>query len=84
MFHELKCLDMIRDALVQDGESHRRPDIQHCMDYIRQMSLCRSDMTLQNLRRIDHQVTDWFTTYTCKDWNAVYEAVGANQAAYRT
>jgi hypothetical protein len=84
MFHELRCIDTIRDALATGGDApHAKPHVQHCMDYLRQAALCRGDLTLQNLRRIDAHVSDWFTTYECKDWTAVYEAVAKNQETHR-
>jgi hypothetical protein len=83
LFHELACVDAIRAALVtKRGEPHEQPNVQHCMDYLRQTVLCRRDTTLQNMRRIDAHVTDWFTTYECKDWTAVYDGVAKNQAMH--
>jgi hypothetical protein len=82
MFHELACVDTLRDALVSDDTDMKpfeRPNVDHCMNYLRQAALCRGDLTLQNLRRVDNHVTDWFTTYECKDWSAVYDAIARNQ-----
>jgi hypothetical protein len=80
MFHELKCLDEVRAALISNEDLRARPYLQHCMDYLRQAVFCRGDLTLQNYRSIDRFQLDWETTVTCKDWDAVYRAVEGNEA----
>ncbi|KAF9465116.1 hypothetical protein BDZ94DRAFT_408386 [Collybia nuda] len=88
MFHQLRCLNIVRGSLV----SHRSQSIKdsemklarHCMNYLRQMVLCRSQLHLESVR--DHvgvRLTVSETTHTCRDWTAVYEAAEANVREYK-
>jgi hypothetical protein len=87
MFHELKCLNIIRLAVqsVHDEEQPsyletNKPRVQHCMDYLRHTVLCRADTTLQNLEN-EIFITESSNTYVCKDWAAVYDVVNNNGTA---
>jgi hypothetical protein len=82
MFHQLKCLDIIRRDYVQGSMDHSKttPVAHHCLNYIRQMILCRGDRRLE-------WVVDPFAehsvqirgTQTCRDWTKVYERVRENE-----
>lgn len=54
MFHQLQCLDKMRSWL-DSGEDEVEKDEegwgdqQHCMNYLRQVFLCRGDLTLEPL-----------------------------------
>jgi hypothetical protein len=87
MFHELKCLDVLRRTLdkahAKDTAylAEHRPRIQHCMDYLRHTTLCRADTTLQNLEH-ETYITESLNTYTCKDWTKVYSSMEENHKAF--
>ncbi|KAJ6448889.1 hypothetical protein C8R45DRAFT_850000, partial [Mycena sanguinolenta] len=83
MFHQIRCLDSIRKALVgvrsrnvsyaqQANEDGGLP--RHCMNYLRQMVFCRSssylDPVLGYPQPNAHPDTD-----RCPDWSVVYEEV---------
>ena len=80
MFHELHCLRRIQKSL-RDPQSVTRPAVlghtQHCLNYLRQWSLCQADRTLE----VGDFVTRNFTAdrvgavHTCRDWRAVYDRV---------
>ncbi|KAF4615766.1 hypothetical protein D9613_012368 [Agrocybe pediades] len=79
MFHQLRCIGLIRSNLDKFVKSNRTmgpgTKTQECMDYLRQMVLCRSDLTLESARnpRGPHiAVSD--ITHVCNDWSAVYRA----------
>ena len=82
MWHQLRCLDIIRRAydahegLTPEGPS---PVARHCLHYLRQTVLCRSDTRLEPVIDTDgpHAVQPW-GTMTCKDWTRVYEAQAEN------
>lgn len=79
MFHQLRCLDNIRTALVQN-QTFPGPVTTHCMNYIRQMILCRADLYLENVRDTKAlHVVDMMGERTCKDWTKVYAAVEENR-----
>ena len=82
MFHQLRCLDVLRTAVVEANTNGTKPDrlTRHCLNYIRQMILCRSDLFLENVRdpHGPHAV-DLTSVRTCKDRRMVYESVGRAQ-----
>ncbi|KAJ7450939.1 hypothetical protein B0H11DRAFT_1741562 [Mycena galericulata] len=78
MFHQMHCLQMIRNAIVQgDADHHAR----HCLNLIRQTVLCASDTTLDAL---NHEGgTDGLgSVHVCRDWQKVYDFVEENQLKY--
>jgi hypothetical protein len=82
MFHQLRCLDIIRSDIshtVTTGISPTTELSRHCLNYLRQMVLCRSDVRLENLR--GNRGT-YPGLVTCKDWAAVYKEVKENQDQY--
>jgi hypothetical protein len=92
LFHQLRCLNILRKAIVSGlkhvDHDHRDVGVQselvrHCMGYIRQMILCRSDLRLENVRiPRARSVTNSDVTHTCKDWQAVYVAAERNNQEY--
>ena len=91
LFHELRCLDVIRDALVgilTDADGDARPDgagtlARHCMNYVRQMVQCRADLRLESIRvpvGAKKAVSD--VSHTCRDWSAVHAAAEENYATF--
>ena len=84
MFHQLRCLNIVRAAIIKshDGDPldlQRRKLVDHCMNYLRQMILCRMDTTLEPLRAIHTRgVAVWDITHVCKDWSMVYKEAERN------
>ncbi|KAF8960220.1 hypothetical protein BDZ97DRAFT_1834579 [Flammula alnicola] len=82
LFHQLRCLNIIRETLVQfyaddssDAQINRPELVRHCMNYIRQTLLCNSDLRLESVRAPKgHQLSVPEVTHKCRDWTAVYEA----------
>ncbi|KAI0318246.1 hypothetical protein OF83DRAFT_1171268 [Amylostereum chailletii] len=90
MFHELRCLDIVRRNIV-DFYADESPEAKiaqpkltrHCMNYIRQMILCRADMRLESVRApYGHRMTVSEVTHTCRDWTQVVEAAEENHEAF--
>jgi len=91
MFHQLRCINIVRREILQRAKDriiHR--DLpppsrlsHHCMNYLRQMILCQSDVRLQSCRSDrGSQITVAYVTHTCNDWSAVYDAAEENERAY--
>ncbi|KAF7345934.1 hypothetical protein MVEN_01615700 [Mycena venus] len=78
MYHQLKCLDIIRRDYVDGwmGKNDTSPVTRHCLNYIRQMILCRGDRRLECVVDPDgaHAV-EIRGTQTCRDWTQVYDGV---------
>lgn len=88
LFHELRCLDVVREGFVKFEKSGRtvKPDalVHHCMNYLRQMILCRSDLELEHARHLMRGiVVSDIAHRTCKDWTEVYKAAEENYLQYR-
>jgi len=88
LFHQLRCLDIIGDALVAFQHNNRTisPDslTTHCMDYIRQMAMCRADTRIESARSpIGPRITVWDVRHTtCRNWENVYSAAEQNYRMY--
>jgi hypothetical protein len=82
MFHQLRCLDVIRTELLSTrGLDTPLPPSElsrHCFNYLRQTALCRADTTLVQVLNPDnaHPFPD---VAICNDWEHVYTEVRRNQ-----
>jgi len=94
MFHQLRCLDILRREIVRLEAASSEPDPSetqekaanstsasnssplhyHCVDYLRQMVLCRADLELDPVFGKPHPavIPD---AYQCRDWSKVYTSV---------
>ncbi|KAH0828814.1 hypothetical protein J3R83DRAFT_3262 [Lanmaoa asiatica] len=80
MYHELHCLGRLRLAL-EDGvnRTYEAQDehVQHCLNYLRMMALCRADVTLEPV--IDASLSvDLTQPHLCRDWVQVYDEASRN------
>ncbi|KAN0103690.1 hypothetical protein V8E52_011715 [Russula decolorans] len=84
LFHQLRCLDIIRrDMIVVDPEDTTGSKLsRHCLNYMRQMVLCRADLALDPVlgRGLEARVRP--DTNQCVDWRRVYEELEKNQREY--
>ncbi|KAF9240377.1 hypothetical protein BU15DRAFT_87622 [Melanogaster broomeanus] len=80
MLHQLRCIDILREQLSLPLPVRPEQPARHCMNYLRQMLLCRGDIYLdpyQYASRI--KAVNPNPVRRCLDWEAVYKAVEANQ-----
>ncbi|KAI0295627.1 hypothetical protein B0F90DRAFT_1749913 [Multifurca ochricompacta] len=86
MFHQLRCLDLIRTELLSAHKTQPPSSPselnRHCFNYLRQMSLCRADTTLIQVLNPDNP-HPFANIAVCNDWEHVYEQVLLNQQSYR-
>lgn len=83
MFHQLRCLNILREDIV--GAESNAALSRHCLNYLRQMIMCRGDAQLENilLASKDNSSHPFFVqpgSYMCSNWNFVLEEVKKNQA----
>lgn len=77
MFHQLHCLDVLRQKYANrecaDGLTA------HCLNYLRQTIYCRRDLVLEPVIDVEgpHAVQPW-KTIQCQDWRQVYGAQEMN------
>jgi hypothetical protein len=77
MFHQLRCLNVIRSAVAGDSSISQEHQT-HCLNYLRQMVLCRGSTFTESIRGPveDREVVR--ESYTCRDWEAVYRELNNN------
>lgn len=87
LMHQLRCMNIIRESILEDRSqpetSKPSPLARHCLNYLKQMMLCRADSYLESFEYDNsHRPIDLLSVYECKDWGAVHEAVVQNQKEY--
>ncbi|KAJ6529061.1 hypothetical protein DFH09DRAFT_156562 [Mycena vulgaris] len=78
IYHQLKCLDIIRRDYVERSvrKTGTAPLTRHCLNYIRQMVLCRGDRRLECVvDPFGEHAVQVRGTQTCRDWSKVYDHV---------
>lgn len=88
MFHQLRCLDILRADMVrprnQSTGPRHSPYARHCLNYLRQMVLCHGDLELESFQFASRiNPINWRGVYECMDWEAVYRKTRKNQQEYR-
>ncbi|KZW04460.1 hypothetical protein EXIGLDRAFT_716414 [Exidia glandulosa HHB12029] len=89
MWHQLHCLDGLRDALKHGREGNMTDEdvghIDHCLDYLRQTVRCWSDTTLEAAERVEMPdgtaragATGIGDLHICRDWRHVTDYVEDN------
>lgn len=85
MFHQLRCISLIRTDITQRRASNYTTSISpltgHCLNYLRQMALCRADADLESVLLMPNPEAQP-GTYRCTNWNLIYEAMLENHRAY--
>ncbi|KAJ4464867.1 hypothetical protein C8J55DRAFT_493682 [Lentinula edodes] len=87
LFHQLQCLDIVRKEIIHGYHmSAAVPSdlVQHCINHLRQMILCRSDVYLSPVVAIPTPKAQSLDTYECNDWHEVFQAAQKNQETYIT
>ena len=74
VFHELQCLGLIRDAVSAQSFGEDSARLHNCFNYLRELILCRADVTLEEVLDEQHSVNHMFPRI-CRDWEAVYTAI---------
>ncbi len=69
MYHELHCIQTFAVALVENTRE-QWPHFRHCLNYIRQMAMCRPDLTVEAGRFVDEQFVGAApgAVHVCQDW----------------
>lgn len=93
MYHQLHCLNSLRQAIVhaskrhQGGHSQKKNEkreqvahVDHCLNYLRQTILCSADLTLEpEIVLGSQEVGEGLgVVHVCKDWGALHEFIERN------
>lgn len=82
--HQLRCLDVVRDQLTRPKNQRDIEPTRHCMNYLRQMIVCRGDLQFDPMQYASQiNALEAHAIRRCKDWGAVYGAVWKNQEEYK-
>ncbi|KIJ65819.1 hypothetical protein HYDPIDRAFT_109862 [Hydnomerulius pinastri MD-312] len=80
MMHQLRCIDILREQLSLPKTLREEQPARHCMNYLRQMTLCRGDIYLDPFQYASRiKAVDPIPIRKCLDWEAVYDAIEVNQ-----
>lgn len=80
MMHQLHCLDIIRGDIVERNGTRKEPElVMHCLNYIKQMILCRGGLYLEPMVGTDPSPIG---VHQCRDWSMIYREVEKNQKEY--
>lgn len=79
LFHQLKCLEVIQEAYVNEGSHIGSQMVQHCMNYLRETSLCHMDMRTETQGRT---LTNNGFDQLCYDWEVIYTEAEKNYKVY--
>ncbi|EPE36852.1 hypothetical protein GLAREA_09015 [Glarea lozoyensis ATCC 20868] len=92
-FHNLHCLDVVRQTVLQayDGKPLAKPlpHVVHCLDALRQEIMCNADDTPRYTGRLneeagrDHPVSGIGQQKLCNSWDKLYEFAIEHSACYR-
>ncbi|KAJ7713243.1 hypothetical protein B0H16DRAFT_1585623 [Mycena metata] len=80
MFHQLRCLDIIRRDYIEGsmGKNGTSAVTEHCLNFIRQMVLCRGDRRLECVvDPFGAHAVEVRGTQTCKDWTRIYDLMNS-------
>ncbi|KAJ7699277.1 hypothetical protein B0H17DRAFT_1196367 [Mycena rosella] len=82
LFHQLKCLDIIRVQYNLPQSTAISPRTQHCITYLREIILCRPNLRLESVEdEFGLSDRNYYDT-VCRDWTAVYGEAERNQETY--
>ncbi|KZV92303.1 hypothetical protein EXIGLDRAFT_675317 [Exidia glandulosa HHB12029] len=79
VFHQLHCLNNIRFAIAARVHNGTPPSshVTHCLQYLRQMVLCRAETTLEPVDDtvVPETVRSSGVGHTCRDWKTLYDSL---------
>ncbi|KJA17773.1 hypothetical protein HYPSUDRAFT_146028, partial [Hypholoma sublateritium FD-334 SS-4] len=74
MYHEMHCVQILSAALV-DNKREDWPHLRHCLNYLRQLIMCRPDLTLESGYFQDNHFisTTAGSVHVCQDWRKPHD-----------
>jgi len=83
LFHQLKCLDIIRQGYILPPLEDLPALAHHCLNYLHQTILCRPSLGIESTKNFRGGAVRSYET-VCNDWSAVYDEAERNHASYST
>lgn len=72
LFHQLRCLDIVRKGLRDRMTSHPGELERHCVNYLRQTLTCRGDVHMEILGGPLSHTQAIQDSFVCNDWERAY------------
>ncbi|KAK1993870.1 hypothetical protein LX36DRAFT_728702 [Colletotrichum falcatum] len=87
VFHELHCLNIIRENVFDDyyklePQSEREQHILHCIDHLRQILMCHGDITPQTFEWVEtkrYPVMKRQSAHVCRRWEPIVDWARQNE-----
>ncbi|MCJ1445534.1 MAG: hypothetical protein MMC23_006039 [Stictis urceolatum] len=88
VYHELHCLNYIREYIHRDyypnGETIETQvmHIDHCTDTLRQITMCHADISIVTFDWVDHHwqpYPDFAIERECRNWDSIFEYAKSHQ-----
>lgn len=83
LFHQMKCLDILRRSYLEPQENGISPLARHCLLYLREMIICQSDMRLERVYSTSGGAYRIYDS-VCNDWMEVHDAADRIQSTSTT
>ncbi|KUJ15248.1 uncharacterized protein LY89DRAFT_107084 [Mollisia scopiformis] len=84
VMHEIHCVAQMKRALIQyrreNMTSIPNEHLDHCVEYLRQATMCHGDMTLErpdDAMAYPQYTSGWGDVHHCRDWGQVHEAISS-------
>lgn len=73
MYHEIHCVQLISKSLIKNVKK-QWPHIHHCLSYLRQIIMCRPDLTLESgiFEKELYIGRNPGSVHVCQDWRVPY------------
>ncbi|KAJ7792082.1 hypothetical protein B0H13DRAFT_2394081 [Mycena leptocephala] len=82
LFHQFKCLSIIRAQYKLPPRTPITPQTRHCMNYLRQTILCGLNLRIESVEEVSGLTDRYLYDTVCRDWRNLYEEAERNQLAY--
>lgn len=79
MIHQIHCVQMFANDVIQSSEKHI-PHVRHCLNFLREMALCRPDLTLEPGDFTKRNFTEdrHGAVHQCRDWQGIHDVLTRN------
>lgn len=81
LFHQLKCLDIVRQQYIAPSYLPISALTSHCMNYLRQSVLCRLNLRLESTKDAKGTTSRGYEA-VCRDWTKMYDEAERNYKQY--
>ncbi|KAI0060429.1 hypothetical protein BV25DRAFT_1827925 [Artomyces pyxidatus] len=79
MFHQLRCVEILHRAYVDEGSHRTSPPVQSCLNYLRQTMLCAMDTRNEPQGAV--YTHNGFETL-CYDWEGIFREAERNHEEF--